>query len=196
MTLGDIGTVTLSDAEQDRVTETWSEVFDRTYQKLSVEGFDPIDTPPACAYPDITPGHYANIEGEDYTTTMATVDYWFARGKEKLGWIEAELICREGEFKDVVRGIKNSLRDQHKHLKRTDRPSETELKEVAESYQYPRELHQRITELNALKKVLDNRLEGLERLAAGLSRQVTLRGQGIDIEGRGQPRRSPGHFNR
>lgn len=193
-TLGDVGQVALTDAQQDAVTESWSEVFDRAYQKLSMEGFDPIETPAACEYPDITPAHYANIEGEEYSTTMASVDYWFARGKEKLGWIEAELICREGEFRDVVRGLKNALRDQNKTLKKTERPSETELKELAESYPYPREIHQRITELKALKKVLDNRLEGLERLAAGLSRQVTLREQNIALQNERRGGRSPGHF--
>lgn len=193
----DVGQVALTDAQQDQVTEQWQDVYDRACQTLSIAGFDQRVIPAACEYPEITPAHYTNLEGEAYTEVMSVVDYWFGRAKENLGWVEAELICREGEFKDVVRGIKNMLREQAKQIpKKMDRPTETEIKENAESFPYPRQLHQRITELKAAQKVLDNRVEALERFAAGLSRQITLRQQEIDIHGRNQGRRHPGQFQR
>lgn len=181
MTLTDVGRVGITDEEQDRVTESWTDVFDRALQTLSMAGFDQPTDDPVEPYPDITPDDYVNLEGDNYTRMMAKVDYWFNRAKHRLGWVEAELICRESEFKDVVRGIKNALREDTRGLKKAERPTETELKEQAESYPYPRSLAQRITELKANQLVLTNCIEGLERFASGLSRQITLREQDIHL---------------
>lgn len=191
----DVGTMALTDSQQDQITEQWQDVYDRACQSLSLSGFDPMNTPEACPYPDITPADYINLEGEAYTKTMATVDYWFGRAKERLSWVEAELLCREAELKDVVRGIRNMLRDQSPTAKKSERPSETELKDKAEGFPYPRSLNQRITELRGAQVVLKGRVEALERFAAGLSRQVTLRQQEIEIHG-AKGRQHPGHFSR
>lgn len=197
MTGLDVGEVTVSDHEQDSVTEDWRDVFGKAQQSLDISGFTEIESEPACPFPEVTPAHYANLEGEAYTDIMAAVDYWFGRAHERKGWIEAELLCREAEFKDIVRELKKAIRRNAKTVaaKKSDMPSETEIKEEAESYQYPRELHQRITELSAMKKVVDSRIGSLERFAHGLSRQVTLRGQNIEVGGQ-QHRRGPRNFQR
>ena len=186
----------LPDSEQDEISEAWSSIFDDTFQVLAVAGFGPMITPPAVPFPDITPSDYVNLEGDQYTQLMATVDYWFGRAKERLGWVEAELICREGEYKDLVRELKSKMRENAKHTvdKKSELPSETELKELAERQDYPRQLYQQITALKSQKSVLDSRIEALERFAAGLSRRVTLRGQEIDLTGKSNPRRHPGRF--
>lgn len=198
MTLESVSQVALTDEQQDRVTEEWQEVFDRAYQSLTIAGFEPNQSLAAVDIPEITPADYVNIEGEEYTRLMGGVDYWFSRAKEKLGWVEAELICREGEHKDVVRGLKNALREEAKKITRkSDRPTETDIKEQAESYPYPRELSMRITELRAMEAVLKGRIEGLERFARGLSRQVTLREQEINLNSSSERRGRghPGRFN-
>lgn len=195
MSLENIGNVALNDEQQDQITSQWADVYEDAYKTLTISGFEEVTTPPAIPPLDITPNDYANLEGENYTHHMSHVDYWFVRAKEQLGWVEAELICREGEYKDVTRTIKNQLREQSKGIaKKTDRPTETEIKEQAESYPYPRQLEQRITYLRGVEVVLKRKLDGYERLASGLSRQVTLRGQEIDLGGRSDRRGHPGRF--
>jgi hypothetical protein len=184
------------DIEQDQISKAWSGIYDDTYQVLTLEGFGPNLNEPAVPFPDITPKDYAYLEGDQYTQLMATVDYWFGRAKDRLGWVEAELICREGEYKDLVRELKHTLREAAKKVapRKADLPSETELKEISERQEQPRMLAQRIAALKAQKVILDSRIESLERFAAGLSRRITLRGQEVDLTGRAQPRRHPGHF--
>ena len=186
----------IPDQEQDAIAEAWQEVYDRACQNLSIAGFDQHLTIAAVPFPEVTPDHYVHMEGEQYTVVMAAVDYWFGRAKEWVGWVDAQLICLEGEYKDIIRESKLRLRDTAKLVvsKRSDLPKETELKEQAERQPYPRQLAQKITELKAQKTILDSRVAILERFAAGLSRQVTIRGQEIDLQGKSTPRRHPGRF--
>ena len=187
----------LSDTEEDRITADWQDVYDSVYQRLSIVGFEQIETEAAVPFPNIRPEDYVALEGEEYTTMMATVDYWFSRCRSVKGWLDAELICREAEYKDIIRESKAKIRESAKliHARKTDRPSETEIKEKAERQAYPRRLQQRITTLQSELRVVDGVMEGLLAFKSGLSRGVTLRGQEIDLQGamsRGAPRR----FNR
>ena len=189
----------LSDAQQDNLAGAWLGTYDDACQALSLDGFDQMQTAPAVPFPDVRPEHYVQLEGMAYTEIMAAVDYWFGRATEKQSWIKAELLCRESAYKDAIRETKHQLREDAKlrATKKSELPSETELKEAAEREELARTLAQRITFLLAQKEVLDGRIEALNRFAAGLSRQVTLRGQELELQGMSRGRGpNPGRFGK
>lgn len=195
MTL-EVGDVSVEDAQIDSISEKWADLFDQASQELSLDGFDNNLPEPACEFPAITPDDYITLEGDAYSKLMAKVDYWFSRAHQHLAWAESELILREAQYKDIVRDLKNALREMSREIKKTERPTETELKETAESHQLPRELQQRIVYLRAKQKVLNGYIASFERFANGLSRQITYRGQGMDASSKSSRVAGPRRFSR
>jgi len=172
------------DQQQSAIQNYWN-VQDSAYQQLVMMGFDELPKPNG-DFPHITAQDYENIEGDQYTTTMALVDLWFVYAKDRHAWVEGRKMAKEEELKDLEREIKRTrrLQLQQAQTSKKDMPSETELKEEAQSWPACRALRREIAELDHVEGVLKARIEGLERLAAGLSRQVTVRGQNIDLGGR------------
>lgn len=188
------GSIGIPDTRQQSIEEYW-DVENSSYEKLAMMGFDELPKPP-CDFPQITVQDYENIEGEQYTQLMAMVDIWFVYAKDKQAWLEGRIIGREEELKDLEREIKRNKRQEYDGVPKKNQPSETELKEEAQSYPRCREIRRELAELRHVEKVIKARIDGCERLASGLSRQVTLRGQNIDLGGRVGGRRTPGPITR
>lgn len=184
------------DDQQDAITAEWEDTYSKAIQELALKGFNENISPPVCPYPTLTPDQFVDLEGEEFERLMAEVNHWFDLCKRLLGFVEAELEVRHREYKDIVREFKTALRDDAKlHAsKKSDVPSETELKEAAERQPYPRQIEQRIAEITSQKKVLEGFLSSIERTSALLSRRVTIRGQDVDIHGR-QHRSGPRRFS-
>jgi hypothetical protein len=69
------------------------------------------------------------------------------------------------------------------------KPSEAEMKDLLQELPHYRELLRLEQDYYIMQRHLDAQLEGLERHARGLSRQVTLRGQSIELGGAAGGRR-------
>jgi hypothetical protein len=183
------GAVGIPDQQQQTIEQYW-DVYNEVWNTLQVMGFNQLPKPDG-TFPHITPDDYANIEGDQYTTMMALVDVWFVYAKDAHSWIEGRVIGLQEELKDLERELKRAYRHQHAQMDKKDRPTETAIKEEAQSYPRCREIRKELVKLSGLQGTIKARIEGCERLSAGLSRQVTLRGQGIDLGGRVGGRRPP-----
>lgn len=182
----------IPDQQQSTIHNYW-DVQDSAYQELVMMGFDELPKPNG-DFPQVTVQDYENIEGDQYTKIMALVDVWFVYAKDRHAWFEGRKMAKQEELKDLEREIRRTRRLELQRMQtpKKDMPSETELKEEAQSYPACRAIRREIAQLEHVEGVLKARIEGLERLAAGLSRQVTVRGQNIDLGGRVGGRRPPG----
>lgn len=158
-------------------------VQDTAYQKLVMMGFSPLNRPDG-EFPHITVEDYEKIEGAQYTQIMATVDIWFSYANDRYAWLEGQVIALEEELKDAERELRKQYRDHYASMPKKDRPTESEIKDAAMSFPRCREIRRLLAELNTMTAVIKARIAACERLASGLSRQVTLRGQSIELGGR------------
>jgi len=182
----------IPDRQQQTIEDFW-DVYDSSYQKLVMMGFDELPKPEG-DFPHISIRDYENIEGDQYTRLMALVDLWFVYAKDRHAWCEGHIIGLEEELRDLEREIKRQYRKQHENVPKKNQPSETEIKEEAQSYPRCRQIRRDLAELKNTEAVLKARIDSLERLASGLSRQVTIRGQNIDLGGKMAGRRPMGQM--
>lgn len=180
------GAAGISDTQQQNINQYWDN-YGSLVASLQQMGFNPL-TKPDGDFPHVTPADYANVEGDQYTQIMAMVDVWFVYAKDARSWIEARVIGLKEELKDTERELKRSMKSQYANVPKKDQPNETTIKEEAQSYWRCREIRKELSQLEGAKGIIEARIDGCERLSAGLSRQVTIRGQNIDLGGRTGPR--------
>ena len=101
LTLQGVG---ISDRQQQSIEEYW-DIYDETYQMLSMMGFDELQKPPG-DFPHVEVKDYENIEGENYTRTMAWIDIWFVYASDRLAWFRGQRIGLTEELKDIERELK------------------------------------------------------------------------------------------
>ncbi len=181
------GAVGIPDQQQQSIEQFW-DIGSQIEAELQQMGFPPL-AKPAVGYPNITPQDYATLEGEHYTHIMSVVDVWFVYAKDQHARLEGAALLLDEELGDLERELKRGIREQWKSAPKKDQPSETALKEEAASYPRCRQIRHHLARINYAKKTTKARIEGLERLASGLSRQVTIRGQEIDLGGHNTGRR-------
>ena len=172
----------IPDQQQSSIAQFWN-TYPNVCTMLQTMGFNPLSKPDG-VFPHITPADYANIEGEQYTQIMALVDVWFVYARDAQAWIEAKVIGLNEEVKDLERENKRAMRAQYANVPKKDQPNETTLKEEAQAYPRCREIRQELVCLDGMMGVIKARLDGCERLSSGLSRQITIRGQNIELGGR------------
>ncbi len=179
----------IQDQQRTEIEKYW-DVHDDVYQELVMAGFEPLRKP-AGEFPEVSIEDYLNIEGEQYTRTMAWIDIWFAYASDILAWLKGRELGLTEELEDIERELKKLKRQEYESLPKKSRPSEAELREVAESHPRCREIRRDLVVLRNKIKVVQSRVDALERFAKGLSRQVTIRGQNIELGGAVGGRRPP-----
>jgi hypothetical protein len=132
--------------------------------------------------PEINPHSYTNLEGDQYSILMGQVDAWFSYTGSTLAQVKGRLDAIRNEMTMMGVDLRRAVRTQVDAGTRK-KPSEAEMKDFLLELPRYQELLRLEQDYGIMQKHIDAILEGLERHAKGLSRQVTIRGQNIDLGG-------------
>jgi hypothetical protein len=163
--------------------EAWDS-YTHVFEQLTSWGFIPPGRP-SFPIPDIEPERYARLEGDAYPRLMGQVDAWFAYTRSWLAEIANRLICIRNEMDMIGVDLRRYYRTQVESKIIPKKPTESELSDLLKEQPRYRELMKYEQDFSMMQKHVDAILDGLERHAKGLSRQITIRGQEIDVSGAG-----------
>ena len=180
MTLQLPATLGLGEQQQQALHSAWDN-YDQVHQTLMQLGMFPTCRPPFDR-PIPTPEQYANLEGDDFHTLMNQVDRWFDYASGLKAELDGRLIAIENEMDILGVDIRTRMR-QEVEAGRHKKLSEAELKDLVKTVPRVRELMKTKQDLDIALLRVKSILDSLERYAKGLSRQVTLREQNIQISG-------------
>ena len=186
MTLHVGGNIGLGQQQEAAAHATWDS-YDDVFMELSMKGFDPPGRPPF-PRPLIHPDQYTRLEGDAYSILMGQVDCWFEYTSCAKAEIEGRLITIRNEMYIIGVDLRATIRNEVALGKRP-KPAETVLRDLVKEQPRFRELLKLEQDLEVANKQITAILEALERYAKGLSRQVTLRGQNVEMTNMDQGRR-------
>lgn len=172
--------LSIGKTQEEETKQVW-DTYDGVYGHLVYWGFAPNGKPPF-PLPDIQPEQYVNVEGAQYPILMAQVNKWFEYTSTTLAMVRGRLIAIENEMDMINVDIRKELRRQVKGGAREKIP-EAELKEIVKEHPRYRELLLHQQNYDIMRLHLEAVLENLDRHGKGLSRQITIRGQEIDLTG-------------
>jgi len=170
----------LPDEQQQQLEDYW-DTYPEIYQNLELMGFGELPKP-QCPQPQLTPEDYVNLEGDAYTIKQAQVDLWMGYAVDTRARLEAQILQRTNAMKDMLTMGKLAIKERYPDPKK--RPNETTIKEEVMAHPHYRQLLNEQQKLEQALKVVEARVSYYERLAGGLSRQITFRGQNIDVGGK------------
>lgn len=176
-------------ASQEQSThETWDS-YETVFEYLLKTGFTPT-AKPSFSRPVVEPEQYAKLEGDEYSILMGKVDRWFDYTRSMQAELDGRLIAIRNEMDIIGVDMRATVRREVDSRVRK-KPSESEMKDLVKENPRYRELMKSEQDLEIAKKQVDAIAESLERYAKGLSRQVTVRGQNIEISGMNTGRKPP-----
>jgi len=173
----------LAESIQDQIHTAW-DTYDDVNMQLSLMGFDELPIPPF-PKPDITPEQYTQVEGTEYSLLMARVDRWFEYAGNVKSQLEGRLLAIKNEMDIIAVDYRIQTRTNCETTK-SKKPSAEEFKDRIKSLPNYRQLMLMEQNLEMALGRVQTTLDGLKRLANGLSRQITIRGQEIDLGGKAQ----------
>lgn len=178
-------------ASQEATAQATWDSYDDVVMWLSLQGIDPAAKPPF-PRPVILPEQYANLEGAAYSILMGQVDRWFEYVGSLQAQLKGSLIAIKNE-RDII-GVDFRAEVRRKVKDKTlEKVGEAELKDQVKEIPRYRELLKNEQDIEIALLQVDSLLESLNRYAKGLSRQVTIRGQEIEVTnmegGKRPPRR-------
>lgn len=180
MTLQVPSVLGLGRSEVDDAHQAWDS-YEACCAQLTMWGFTP-PARPMFPCPDINPNTYTQLEGAQYSILMGQVDAWFAYTNGMIAMISGRLVAIQNEKKMIGVDLRQNIR-RRVAANEMKKPTEAELNDMLLEQPRYRELTKYEQDFDITKKHLDAISEGLERHAKGLSRQVTLRGQEIELTG-------------
>jgi hypothetical protein len=178
----------LGRSQEDAAHATWDS-YDNVIMELSLKGIDPGGKP-NFPRPIIDPSQYSDLEGVNYSTVMGQVDRWFEYMRSSQAEIEGRLIAVRNEMDIIGVDLRSDVRRQVE-ANTMKKPTEAELKDRVKEQPRYRELMRYEQDLEIAQKQVCAIVESLERYAKGLSRQITIRGQDIELGGMENGRRPP-----
>lgn len=170
----------IGQSQEQAAHATWDS-YDDVIMELSLKGIDPAGKPPF-PRPIIDPAQYTNLEGVNYSIVMGQVDRWFEYMRTTLAEVEGRLIATRNEMDIIGVDLRADIRRQV-DAQLIKKPSEAEMKDRVKEQPRYRELMKQEQDLEIAQKQVASIVESLERYAKGLSRQITIRGQEIELGG-------------
>lgn len=178
--------VAIPASAQNQLSEQWDTVNNIEAYLASI-GLHPPPLPPGDR-PIIRPDDYVHIEGEQYGRLMGAVDVWWAYDRGRLAYFRSAHICTKNEMKVIAADMRRDF---------SLKVSSGSAKKMTQSEQEDNILaNPRYRSLMLLCQNLDIAIERAEtlcdagdRFRSGLSRQVTLRGQEIEMGNANQGKR-------
>lgn len=170
----------LGQSHEDNTHNAWDSA-DSAFAFMAVKGIN-FSAKPDFDPPIIQLNTYTIIEGAEYSTLMARTDRWFDYLRGLQAEIEGRLIPVRNEMDILAVDMRAAIRNQVE-AQVIKKPSETEIKDTIKLSPRYRELLYLEQNLEISLKQVQYKVESLERTAKGLSRQVTIRGQDIEITG-------------
>lgn len=167
---------------------TWDS-YDDVAMELSMKGIDPPNRPPF-PRPIIEPSQYADLEGANYSILMGQVDRWFEYMRTCQAEIDGRLIAVRNEM-DIIGVDLRSMIRREVDAQIRKKVSESEMKDALKEQPRYRELMKYEQDLEIAQKQVGAIVESLERYAKGLSRQITVRGQEIELGGMNTGKKPP-----
>jgi hypothetical protein len=171
----------LSTQQLQEIHTRW-DTYDDVVATLESMGFPRMEAPPI-PRPVLTEGDYINIEGEEYARTSFNVTKWVEYASVRHAEMVGRLVCVDSELSDLTAEHLNELRKFYR-ASGEKKPSETELKDTVKLLPSYKVLMQAKQNLTAAVKRIEVEIAAYEKYAQGLSRQLTLRGQNIDLGGK------------
>ena len=173
--------VGISQTEAQEINSVW-DTYDAMNEWLASLGFTQEQRPPY-PFPELTEDDYVNVEGDDYSRLMLRVDKWFAYAKGTRSQLKGRLLAVMDEMDIIAVDYRQQVRQQYAGTK-AKKPTVEESKDNIKSIGRYRELMLYEQNLNISIDSIDSKIASLERFSKGLSRQITLRGQEVDMGGR------------
>lgn len=172
---GDVG---VSESQAQEVHAQWDS-YNNIAQMLAAMGFPTMSAPPI-ERPAVSEDDYKHIEGEDYARVMFRVNKWLEYSTQRVAEFKGRLLCVENELSDLSVSYIQQLRQYYKDhgLKK---PNETELKDMVKVTPQYRALKQAEQNLTIVLERLKIEVATYEKYGQGLSRQLTMRGQDIEL---------------
>src|SRR3990172_8008521 len=159
----------LSEQRATEIHSYWDN-YDQLLMCMDAMGFPHMSTPPI-PRPILTESDYLNIEGEEYASV-------------RLSEMRGRLQCVQNELADLTVEHMNELRRHYKSMQEK-KPAEAELKETVKLLPNYKALKVAEQNLEAAIERIEVEVKAFEKYGAGLSRQLTMRGQEIDLGGKG-----------
>lgn len=178
----------LGRSQEGAAHATWDS-YEDVLMELSLRGIEPGGRPPF-PRPMIDPAQYSNLEGAEYSTVMGRVDRWFEYMRSTQAEVEGRLIAVRNEMDIIGVDLRTDIRRDVK-AKLINKPTESEIKDLVKEQPRYRELMKYEQDLEIAQKQVCAIVESLERHAKGLSRQITIRGQELELGNMENGRRPP-----
>jgi len=172
----------LAASQTQSIHTTWDS-YDQVSAVLAQMGFPPVQGPPF-PRPVLSEQDYVHIEGDDYARTSFKVTKWLEYASIRAAEMRGRLLGVANELSDLTVEHINSLRQAYKNSQEK-KPSEAELKERVKLLQRYKELKQAEMNLTIVIDRLEIEVETFTKYGQGLSRQLTMRGQDIELGGKG-----------
>jgi hypothetical protein len=172
----------LSEQRATEIHSYWDN-YDQLLMCMDAMGFPHMSTPPI-PRPILTESDYLNIEGEEYARTSFRVSRWLEYAGVRLSEMRGRLKCVQNELADLTVEHMNELRRHYKSMQEK-KPAEAELKETVKLLPNYKALKVAEQNLEAAIERIEVEVKAFEKYGAGLSRQLTMRGQEIDLGGKG-----------
>jgi len=173
--------VGISQTEAQKISSVW-DTYDGMNAWLDQMGFSQEQRPPF-PMPELTEDDYINIEGDEYGRKMLQVDRWFAYAKDMKAQLSGRLLAVTDEMEIIAVDYRVAINAQYDGLK-AKKPSVEEKKDNIRCIPRYRELMLYEQNLTIAARHIDAKIDSLERFSKGLSRQLTFRGQEIDLGGK------------
>lgn len=172
----------LGEQQAQEIHNTWA-TYDQVAGLLEAMGFPSMQVPPG-ARPVLTEDDYVHIEGDAYARTSFRVQRWLEYVRVRHAEMQGRLLCVQNEMSEMMAEHLKALREYYRQSG-VKKPAESELKESVKLL--PQYKLLKLSEQNlqtALDRIKVER-DTFEAYGQGLSRQLTMRGQEIELSGRG-----------
>ena len=186
----------LDDAQMNEIAFVYEGLLGEVARMLEEMGFGPLPKPEV-PYPRLTVEEFVQLEGEQYAATMMAVNLWGTYANDMHARYEGILLLRKGQLSEEERAAKLQLKASYRNLPKKEQPNETTIKEEVQHMPNCRELRRQIAAMEGLIKVLAAKVTEMDKLGGVTSRQITLRGQEVEMTGRSHGRYGPqgAHMN-
>jgi hypothetical protein len=175
---GDVG---IPQTTASQINSVW-DTYDAVVQWLNSMGISHKQRPPF-PFPELTEDDYVHIEGDDYSRLMLRVDKWFEYAEDLQAQFKGRLLAVKDEMTIISVDYRQQVR-QACAASKTKKPPAEEMKDNIMCIPRYRELMLYEQNLTMSLETINAKLSSLGRFAKGLSRQITLRGQEIDLGGK------------